>query len=63
MEKGVNKRIFQEVQAKRNLSFQFREKSGPFFYVSHLAGKMHEHRMEDVIYGDYSMEEYLPGLL
>jgi len=39
-EKGVNEKLFNEIKAKRHLSFEFMEKSNPFYYVSNLAGKM-----------------------
>jgi secreted Zn-dependent insulinase-like peptidase len=62
-EKGINPRLFEEIKAKKNLSFQFKEKGKPFYYVSSLANKLHDYPPEDIIYHAYSMDNYREDLL
>ncbi len=41
--------MFEEIQKKRTLLFEYMEKSKPFFYVSTLANKLHYYPPRDVL--------------
>lgn len=57
-EQGVEPWRYQEQRQVAEQSFRYREQSKPIWEASRLAGNLHDYPAEEVIRGDYLMEQF-----
>lgn len=62
-EKGIEQWRYEEQRQLAQTAFHFREKSSSTNTVSHLASNLHDFPPEDIISGDYLIENYDPALI
>ena len=61
--KGVNKQSFDEQGKMAALNFRFREKAAPSTYTRGLANDLHYFNIDEVLSGNYQMDEFKPDLI
>lgn len=59
----VNKRFFEEIQQINKFKFDFKSKETPINYTSNLAYNLKNYKPEDILTGDYIIEEYDEALI
>ncbi|CAH0533994.1 Protease 3 [Vibrio stylophorae] len=57
-ERGIDAWRYQEKHAVMEMAFRYQEPTKPLDTVSYLATNLHHYAPEDVIYGDYVMNEF-----
>ena len=62
-EKGIDKRIFDEIKQAKSIKFNFLDKIPPNAYVRRLAHQMQYYPHEDILRLNYLMEEFQPDVL
>ncbi len=62
-EKGPQPWLYEEGKTMADITFRFQEKFSAITYVSDLASSIHEFSPEDLLRGDFMMEEYRPELI
>ena len=62
-EKGIEKRIFDEIKQVKSIKFNYLDKSRPINYVGGLSNTMQYYPSEDILKLNYLMEEFQPEVL
>ena len=62
-EKGIEKRIFDEIKQVKSIKFNYLDKSRPINYVGSLSNTMQYYPPEDILRLHYLMEEFQPEVL
>ncbi len=60
---GPQRELYEEQAQLASLAFQFREESDPLRYVAGLANDMHLLAPQDVLVGNFLMEDFQPALI
>jgi len=62
-EKGINKRIYEELRVLADLDFTFAEGQAPSRLVQNLSMNMHKYPVEDILKGPYAWHDFKPKLI